>query len=210
MNGLALYGVVALEPGEARPLAPATELVTFRDLASVVSAAEYEVAMPTARDVAAYRAVIEAVFATRAVLPAPPGVVFRGRDALLRWMELHYVTLTDGLDFVEHRAEARVEMLRTPEVRVATVAAGDGEELDPAAAATDGFRALRRQAVAALPLRGDHAGEVVLRAAYLVEREHWRAFVDAVAEEGRRRPGVAFHVSGPWPPYDFVRMQLGG
>lgn len=206
MTGLALYGVVALEHGDARPLVPHTELVVFRDLGAVVGTMPYEVVAPTARDVAAYRAVIEAVFATRAVLPAPLGVVFRGRDDLLRWMELHYVTLTDGIDYVEHRAEARVEVLRT---RVAVVDE-DGDEEDPAAAATDGFRALRRYAVAALPLRGDHAAEVLLRGAYLVDREQWKAFVNAVAEEGRRRPGIAFHVSGPWPPYDFVRMQLGG
>jgi hypothetical protein len=205
VTGLALYGVAALEHGDAAPLAAATELVVFRDLGAVVGAADYELVAPTARDVAAYRTVIEAVFATRAVLPAPPGVVFRGRDALLRWMELHYVTLTDGLDFIEHRAEARVEVVRTP-----APADEEGDELDPAAAATDGFRALRRHAVAALPLRGEHGHAVVMRAAYLVEREHWRTFVDAVAEEGRRRPGIAFHVSGPWPPYDFVRMQLGG
>ena len=204
MTGLALYGVAALEHGDATPLAPGTELITFRDLGAVVGTSPYELSAPTPRDVAAYRTVIEAVFATRAVLPAPPGVVFRSRDELLRWMELHYVTLTDGLDFVEHRAEARVEVLRgeAPEE--------DGEEADPTVAAIDGFRALRRQAVAGLPLRGQPDATVLLRAAYLVEREHWRTFVDAVAEEGRRRPGVAFHVSGPWPPYDFVRMQLGG
>ena len=204
MTGLLLYGIAALEHGDAAPLAPSTELVAFRDIGAVVVPAPYESREPSPRDVAAYRAVIEAVFATRAVLPAPPGVVFRSRDALLRWMELHFLTLTDGLDFIEHRAEARVEMRRD-----ARAAGAEADELDPAAAATDGFRALRRQAVAALPLRGD--GEsVLLRAAYLVEREQWRTFADAVAEEGRRRPGVAFDLSGPWPPYDFVRMQLGG
>jgi hypothetical protein len=31
-----------------------------------------------------------------------------------------------------------------------------------------------------------------------------------VKEEAKRLPGLRIDVTGPWPPYDFVRMQFGG
>jgi hypothetical protein len=52
--------------------------------------------------------VLDALFAERTVLPAPPGTVFRGRDALAEWLELHYFTLVEALNFVDGRAVARV------------------------------------------------------------------------------------------------------
>jgi hypothetical protein len=47
-------------------------------------------------------------------------------------------------------------------------------------------------------------------ASFLVERERWAQFEAAVLEEGRRDPELRYRVTGPWPPYDFVRMQFGG
>jgi hypothetical protein len=43
-----------------------------------------------------------------------------------------------------------------------------------------------------------------------VERDHWAEFEAAVAEQGRQDPELRYRVTGPWPPYDFVRMQFGG
>jgi hypothetical protein len=47
-------------------------------------------------------------------------------------------------------------------------------------------------------------------ASFLVDRSRWRAFVDAVALEGQRDPALEVRLTGPWPPYDFVRLQFGG
>ena len=33
---------------------------------------------------------------------------------------------------------------------------------------------------------------------------------DVVREEGKRVPDLLVECTGPWPPYDFVRMQFGG
>ena len=32
----------------------------------------------------------------------------------------------------------------------------------------------------------------------------------AVGKEAARQSSLDFKVTGPWPPYDFVRMQFGG
>ena len=44
----------------------------------------------------------------------------------------------------------------------------------------------------------------------LHEKLRWQAFKDNVSKEAERQSALAFRVTGPWPPYDFVRMQFGG
>lgn len=230
--GLRLFGVVSLAaPGalavdgaassaRARlhtpPLGtPAAEVVRVRDLGAVVAATRYGPEALTPEVVRAYRAVVEAVFAERAVLPAPPGAVFRSRAALTGWMELHAGTLAEGLRFIEDRAEARV------------VAVG------PPAAALDAFTALRREAAAMLVLREDPESEGPIEApaataeaaeppvppvaelvdaeshaAFLVDRAGWRAFQEAVTRESGHRLGLRLACAGPWPPYSFVRLDF--
>lgn len=47
-------------------------------------------------------------------------------------------------------------------------------------------------------------------ASFLVERSRWREFADAVAVEARPASEIEIVLSGPWPPYDFVRFEFGG
>ena len=206
---MVLHAVVPSD-GATAPAAD-LELVNFRHLAAVVRPVP---GRPRDADVGEHeamehRAVVEALFKERTVLPAPPGVVARGRDCVAQWLELHYVTLTEALEFVDGRCAARVHVTRAP------AAASNQRPLDVPPLDIDGvsgevFRALRRHAAASITLR--HAvkeGERV-SASFLVETERWRAFTDAVAEEGRRDAIVRVELSGPWPPYDFVKMQFGG
>ena len=141
----------------------------------------------------------------KSLLPAPPGVLFRASDVLLRWMELHYVALSDALEFVEDRAAARVHIQRAegkPDEREAGA--------DLAAAAAEAFRSLRRRAVAAVPLRLEKVTGLVLSASFLVERDLWKEFVAAVEQQQEEHEMLRFELTGPWAPYDFVRMQFGG
>ena len=40
--------------------------------------------------------------------------------------------------------------------------------------------------------------------------ERWALFCELVAKEDQRHTDLDFQLSGPWPPYDFVRMEFGG
>lgn len=183
-----------------------TTVIPFRDLGAVVSDERQfvlEESKPT--EVEGHRVVVDAFFQRGTVLPAPVGVLFRAPDVLLRWMELHYVALSDALEFVEDRAVARVHIER---------AEGKSDEreagADLAAAAAEGIRALRRRAVAAVPLRLERVTGLMLSAAFLIERDLWKDFSEAVAEQQQMHPKLHFELTGPWAPYDFVRMQFGG
>jgi hypothetical protein len=120
-------------------------------------------------------------------------------------MELHYVSLSGALEFVEDRVAARVHISR------ADAKAGDEEAgADLAANATEAFRALRRNAVASLPLRLEKVTGLMLSASFLVERDLWKDFLRAVQEQHEAHHKLRFEITGPWAPYDFVRMQFGG
>ena len=181
-------------------------LVPFRDLCAVVSdQGSFVLDDASPNEVARHRTIVDAVFQRAPVVPAPVGVVFRGADVLKRWIELHYVSLSGALEFVEDRVAARVHIARAD--------AKDGDEeagADLAAAATESFRALRRNAVASLPLRLEKVTGLMLSASFLVERDLWKDFLRAVQEQHEAHHKLRFEITGPWAPYDFVRMQFGG
>ena len=195
-----LYGVVELEGADGDSLASGTAVVAFRDLGAVVAPAAYEARPFDEREVHSHREVVESIFHRRAFLPAPIGTVFRSRDALVRWLELHAVTLSDGLGFVEGRLAARVHV-------AGRLTAG----VDPADLTTRSatiFRQLRQHAAASITLKPREPGRSA-SAAFLVERDRWTGFLEVVNEESRQHPDLTFDHTGPWPPYDFVNMQFG-
>ena len=200
---LNLYGVTFSEAHEPNPTAPNTELVVVRDLGAICGQSEYSVIDPSPDRVARYTDVV-AIYARRGpVLPAPVGVVFKQRDSVQRWLELHYVALSDALSFVDNRVVGRVHIWRpgAPEDRET------GSDL--AAVAAESLRVIRRSAVTTVPLRLEKVTGIVLSAAFLVEQDLWKEFSGEVEEQGRRAPNLRFELTGPWPPYDFVQMQLG-
>lgn len=202
---LRFYGLAPGDDHGAEPLPPGVHTVRFRDLVAVVGDAPYAPVPADERTIAAHRDVVEALFAGRTVLPAPPGVTFRTPQALQRWMEPHYVALSDALAYVDDRAGARVHIVRPPG---SPSAPDSGADL--ASAAAECMRALRRQAVAGLPLRTEHLSGIVLSSAFLVERELWKDFTGAVRRVASEHAGFRVELTGPWPPYDFVRIELGG
>ena len=196
----------ALNATAEMAVAGLTTVVPFRDLCAVVSEQKaFALDEASAEQVQQHQAIVDRIFRRAAVLPAPVGVVFRAPDILTRWMELHYVSLTGALEFVDDRAVARVHVVR---------ADGKNDDMeagsDLAAAAAESFRALRRRAVASVPLRLEQVTGLVLSAAFLVERDSWKEFSVGVAELQDAHHLMRFEMTGPWAPYDFVRMQFEG
>jgi len=187
---------ITVHEGPVTNLLPAgIATLPVRELMALVAEAPYTRVAPDPEDAVRVGAILDGVAARRALLPAPYGTVFRGRDALERWMELHYVALCDALAFVEDRAAVRVHVRKQGDV-----------EGDAMALADTIFRGLRRRAVAAVLIGG--GDDVVATSAFLVERDLWGAFEDGVQEEARRFPTLDVSLSGPWAPYDFVRLQF--
>jgi hypothetical protein len=213
LNGIRLYGVAAFDAGLPQPLAEGTTLVQFRALAGVVAPAKYHRETVGEADLNTYSRVLEEVQANTAVLPAPVGTVFKTRDNLARWLELHYFTLTQALGSIEGHGQARLTITKTAGIDAADATAGELKESSKQllATASQSMRVLRGQAAAtvSLPVPEDET-HIVAHASFLVDLEQWAVFADLVRREDTRHTSLDFHLSGPWPPYDFVRMQFGG
>ena len=202
---LRVYGVMMQDGHEPPRLPESVKLLAMRELAAVTEEGDFALQDPDQGMIERHDGVVRALFDQDAILPAPVGTVFRSADALQRWMELHYVALSDALAWVEGRVAARVHITRA-HARESEKEAGS----DLAAIGAEMTRSLRRHAVSTVPLRNEQVTGIVLTAAYLVERELWSEFRDEVNEEADKHPLVKVELTGPWPPYDFVRMQFGG
>ena len=201
---LRVYGVMT-QDGHVRPKLPdRVKLFTLRELSALVEEGDFQANDLAPADTGRHLQVVTAMFRDEAILPLPVGAVFRNEDTLNRWMDLHYVALSDALAWVEDRFAARVHINR---------AGGKESERDAgsdlAAVAAEVTRALRRHAVSTVPLHNEQVTGIMLSAAYLVERQLWGEFSDAVAEERERHSQLSIELTGPWPPYDFVRLQFG-
>ena len=205
VGSLRLYGVAAVESGHATSLAEGTTLVHYRALAAVVERTPYSVSTLEDDEISKYVTVLEEAHSHSSVLPAPPGTVFQSQSTLTRWLELHYFTLTEALSVVEGHAAARVS------VTTRGVQGEDAKSL--AGLAAESLRLLRGHAAATVTLPnadGDEEDDVVARASFLIDTQRWQGFKDAVSKEAARQSSLDFKLTGPWPPYDFVRMQFGG
>jgi hypothetical protein len=200
---LNLFGVTVNDDHSARADATGVQLVAVRDLAAICEEVEHRAIAPDDAAVARYADVLAAYAVTSPVLPAPVGVVFRSPDSVKRWLELHYGALSEAMTFVENRVAGRVHVWRPGKAEEREVGA------DLAAAAAESLRVLRRTAIASLPLRVEKLTGIVLSAAFLVDSERWKDFKAEVDAQQRMTPSVRFELTGPFPPYDFVQMQLG-
>jgi hypothetical protein len=207
LNSLRVYGVAASESGHTTSLAEGTSLVHYRALAAVVEPSSYSQVNLNEDEMNKYLRVLDEVYAHGTVLPAPPGTVFQSQATLTYWLELHYFTLTEALAVVEGHSAARVSITTQN-----TQEPGDADK-SFAALAADSLRSLRSQAAATVTLPradGDDEDGVVARASFLIDSQRWDTFQEIVSKEANRHTALDFRVTGPWPPYDFVRMQFGG
>jgi hypothetical protein len=213
VTALKLYGVAAHESTATRGLAEGTTLVQFRSLAAVVAPARYHRVSLDDDEIEDYTRVLEEVQSSAAVLPAPPGTIFRSRDSLMRWLELHYFTLTQTMGAIEGHAQARLTITKTPGIDAVDATGAEAKESAKqlVATASQSMRVLRGHAAATVVLPAvEGETTIVAQASFLVELDHWTPFADLVEKEDQRQTALDFHLSGPWPPYDFVRMQFGG
>jgi hypothetical protein len=201
VNGLRLYGVATLAHADDRPLVDGTSVVVLRDIGAIVRPSAYTMPPLDDGEMLECERIVEAVFRAQTILPAPCGTVFKSEDHVRRWLELNYVSLIEGIHFVDGRCEARVHASDLPGDDV------DAGDPDHVAHVAESFRNLRKHAVATLPLRPEEGR--IMSGAFLVDRAEYSGFEQRVKEQARHSAGLRLHLTGPWPPYDFVRLDFG-
>lgn len=192
-GGLYLFGVAR---SRGRRTAGSDEdapiRVHYRDLEALARPAPFERLAFDPDRVREHHRRMESSMRRGTVLPVPYGLVFRSRRAVVRFLEDQYIVLDEGLAFLDGHWELRLHIL------------GDD---DPGLRdlATRLYSELRRFARAAIPLPETEGR--ILSAAFLVARAGWIEFVERSDDLGLSHPELGFDLTGPWPPYDFVRLR---
>jgi hypothetical protein len=171
--------------------------VRYRDLEALVRPASYEMPNLDEAGVLAHQRVVETAMRRGTVLPAPYGVVFRGRRQLIRLLQEQYLVLDEGLSFLDGHWEMRLHIVP---------ARGSEPDLELGDIAMQLYSELRRHARAAVPFPAE--GRRLLSAAFLVERGAWIEFMERADDLNSAHGEVGFDITGPWPPYDFVRIAV--
>lgn len=198
-RGLMLIGVQRARSWRGRRVAQVGEddllSVRYRDFEALVRPVPYEMPDLNADRVAAHQRAVENAARRGTILPAPYGLVFSGRRALIRVLQDQYLMMDEALSFLDGQCEVRAHFNSS-----------DGREPDDQllALATQVYSELRRLSRAAIPSPTD--GKRVFTAAFLVERSGWVEFVSRAEDAVAVHTELTVDVTGPWPPYDFVRF----
>jgi hypothetical protein len=193
-DGLYLYAVTRSRTWRGGGGGESEELikVRYRDLEALVRPVPFR--MPDLDDgrLNDHQRLVETSMRRGTVLPAPFGLVFRGRRAMIRFLEDQYIVLDEGLAFLDGHWELRLHI------------SGDEDDDGLRELAVHLYSEMRRFARAAIPLPG--GGSRLMSAAFLVDRSAWIEFVERSDDLNASHPELTFDVTGPWPPYDFVKM----
>lgn len=200
-QGLLLHGVVRVR-GHERALAKlagtsGSELVEHRGLAALVQVVPYCLPEWERELIQNHSGIIERAMRRMTIVPAPYGIVFRGHEQVKEFLDDQNVALDEALAFLDGAFEMRLHITssgRRPDV-------SEFEQADQAAIF---YTALRRRSRAAFTL--PPTGRRVLSAAFLVNRADWVSFVEYADELDADHPEYRLDLTGPWPPYDFVRI----
>ncbi len=201
--GYLLRGVVRAR-GHERALAklsvaPEDELVEHQGLAALVHVVPYRLPAWDKERIREHSAMIERAMRRCTIVPAPYGIVFRGKEQVIGFLEDQQVALDEALSFLDGTFEIRLHVLpsgRRPDIT-------EGELHDRAATFYTSLRRRSRAAFTLLP-----SGTRILSAVFLVSRGDWVSFVEYADELDAAHPEFQFDITGPWPPYDFVRMSF--
>jgi hypothetical protein len=196
-KGLYLYGVVRARAfrGRERRRDGAVQRVRYRDLEALVREVPFVLPSDTSRAVDEHQRTVEMVMRRTTVLPAPFGIVFKGRRHLIKLMQDQYLVLDEGLSLLDGHWELRLH--------ITAKAVGEAEDnLSDVAMAV--YSELRRFARAAVPFPNE--GKSLVSAAFLVDRTTWVEFIERIEDFDSQYFDLGFDVTGPWPPYDFVRV----
>ena len=202
-----LIGVVRADASGdvARLVGSGGDRIVFNEVSAIVRPCAIRAEPVSEGALLEHHTVVAGLSRSSTIIPAPPLTTFRSGASVMQWLELHAVALTDGLAYIDGRCGGRV----TAERDLAG-ATSDPSVLPPSAAAIESFRSLRRYAAATVPVSSETVGDgtTIATEAFLVDRVSWERFAAEVSAEDVRSPGLTLRLTGPWPVYDFVRLQF--
>ena len=238
MEGIYLYGIVNLPPSLSLDLIglgeKAVYLIPYLDLAAVVSDSPlrpYPIEMENA---AVHETVVEAVMLSQTILPMRFNTILGSRERVLSMLAEHYEAFQADLLRLKGKVEMGLKVIweNRPDINGSRFTVhgsrfeghGPGqrflltkwaEHVITEAIRDEGEGLIKRIQASLVPLSTENAlhpfptKKLLLDAAYLVEERNQKAFHAGVEKLVGEMPDLHFLLTGPWPPYSFVRISKG-
>jgi len=133
----------------------------------------------------------------RAVVPMQFGMAFKNRAMLENLLDEAKPEFTRALREVEGMVELGVKIVttETDDIDGSVIQREASEQFDEIAESTE---------------RGDQFSDrLLLNRSYLVDRDDQADFNEAVGEFEAAHEELLVQYTGPWPPYNFVDIQIG-
>lgn len=170
----------------------------YRDFAPVVSTAEVKNYEVNDDEVELHRKVVEHVMKERDVIPVAYGMAFKNKKLLLFAMSAGYKAMRKAMSEVTNKVELGVKVLLPKED-----ASWDGKEK----CKSDFMEALKNKSAQSKELKL-FSDRLVMNAAFLVDRDKIEDFSDEMGRLENKYANLKIQYSGPWPPYNFVDIQI--
>ncbi len=170
----------------------------YKDFAPVVSNAAVKKYDVGDEEVELHRKVVELVMREHSVLPVAYGMVFKNKKLLMVAMSAGYKAMKKAMSEVDNRVELGIKVFLPKEALQL-----DGKEK----CKSDFLEALKKKAVQSKELKL-FSDRLVLNASFLVDRDKINDFSGEVEQLGNKYPDIKIQYSGPWPPYNFVDIQI--
>jgi|KBSMisStaDraftv2_1062788.scaffolds.fasta_scaffold81824_3 hypothetical protein len=175
---------------------PRIEEIRSDDICAVVSRVPREPIAATREHLLAHERVNRAVLADRTVIPMAFGTQCRSREDVAQVLRSGYDAFSEALEQMNGKLEFGLQGYRHGDT-----AAGTDR------AVPEILRQLGDVSLASR-LNAPFGPGMVMNAAFLVQRSGEAGFDHGVREISQRYPDLMFKRSGPWPPYNFVRIRL--
>lgn len=210
---------------------------TFKNLGVVVSDTPFIRYEPNEENALAHERVVEKVMEHQTVLPARFGTIFKDEKNVRNMLVRLYSQFLSELRRLDGKVEVGLKVFWEPQDAIREVEKNPAihnleqaitsqsrglaylmrkkldenirTELNRKADAYSDliFRTLRKQAIAAKLLKP--IGHMILNGAFLIHKGRMQDFGDEVKKlQGQlQAKALGFHLSGPWPPYNFVTIR---
>ncbi len=207
------------------PLQAMTSVISLAAFQPAALRQRFQDAQWVEQNVRAHDQVLRAASLWGAVVPFRFCTILRGREDVRRLMETHADRLVSLLASLDGKREWGVKFLLRPRLHEGSDAHKSGKSYLIAKRAAHAKHPLpldaekhaheihaKLQALAndsvLLPLQ-EH-GAMLMNAAYLLDRDAEKSFDAALAaaSETAESNGIHCEVTGPWPPYSFVKLDL--
>ncbi len=188
------FGNIGFEDGEVHTL-------DYNDFTPVVSSSKIKEYDVDEEDIKVHKTVVEHVMREYSVLPVAYGMVFKNKKLLGVAMKTGHRAMKKAMDSVDGKVELGVKVL-LPQ---------NSKELN------DNIEECRSEIMRCL---GDIAADLkslklfsdrlLLNTSFLVDSSKLDEFSDCVGRLAGDYSSMKVQYSGPWPPYNFVDIQILG